>query len=71
MAERKVRDYVEHEVVAQLRKKADLDIVGKQIQENNGPSCKGDVGIKSRGKIDFLIKYCGYTHFFVQDSKRH
>lgn len=71
MSERKVKNYLEHEVVAQLRKKPDLNIIGKQIQENSGDSCKGSVGIKSRGKIDFLVKYCGYNHFYVEDFKRH
>ena len=61
MAERKVRDYVEHEVVAQLRRKQDLQIIGKQVQENTDSHAKGDVGIRARGKIDFLVNYCGYS----------
>lgn len=59
----KSRNYVEHEVVRQLNKKSDITIVGKQIKELS--KGKGDVGIRSRGKIDFLVKYCGYVHFFV------
>lgn len=69
MAERKVRDYVEHEVVAQLRRKQDLQIIGKQIQENTDSHAKGDVGIRARGKIDFLVNYCGYSHMFVKGFK--
>ena len=69
MADRKVRDYVEHEVVAQLRRKQDLQITGKQIQENTDFHAKGDVGIKARGKIDFLVNYCGYNHMFVKGFK--
>jgi hypothetical protein len=66
--ERKVKGYVEHEVVAELNRKADLRIVNKQIQELKDG--KGDVGNGSRGKIDFLVKFCGYVHFFVKDFKR-
>jgi len=61
--EKKSRDYEEQKVVKDLQKKHDLDINGKQIRELRDG--KGDVGIKSRGKIDFLIKYCGYVHFMV------
>lgn len=65
--DRKLRNYTEHEVVNALKKKQDLRIIGKQVQELiNG---RGDVGIRSRGKIDFLVHYCGYIHFFVADFK--
>ena len=58
------RNYVEHEVVNQLKKKNDLRIVNKTIKilNQNG---KGDIGIRSKGKIDFLTKYCGYQKLFV------
>jgi len=58
------RNYVEHEVVNQLKKKNDLRIVNKTIKilNQNG---KGDIGIRSKGKIDFLTKYCGYQKSFV------
>lgn len=65
------KEYVEWRVVDQLNKKHDLRVKGKQIMElmNNpgkgGTPSKGDVGIKSKGKIDFLVNYCNYTHFFV------
>ena len=36
----------------------------KEIVETWGPSASRDVGIKSRGKISFLVNYCGYTHNF-------
>lgn len=62
-SERKSKNYVEHEVVYQLNKKADIRIVGKQIQELKDG--KGDVGNGSKGKIDFLVKYCAYVHTFV------
>jgi len=69
--ERKARGYVEHDVIAQLKKKSDIRIVGKQIQELTNEHGKGDVGNGSRGKIDFLVKYCGFSHFFVRDFKHH
>lgn len=62
------RDYIEWEVVEQLKKKGDIRIKGKQIAEMI--QGKGDVGIKSKGKIDFLVNYLGYNHFFVPDFKQ-
>lgn len=64
------KDYVEHEVTALLEKKHDLRIVGNTIQEILPPASKGDVGIRSRGKIDFLKKYRGYRHVWVTEFKR-
>lgn len=61
-----MKDYNEHQVVMELGRKADLRIQGRQIQHLNGTSSKGDVGIKSKGKIDFLVRYCGYSHYFVK-----
>lgn len=57
---KKSRDYQEHEVVAQLSKKNDIQFEGHiiEILAHNG---KGDIGIKSKGKIDFLTNYKGYV----------
>ena len=57
--------FEETQVVIDLNKKLDLRVEGGQIKEMLPPHSKGDVGIKSRGKIDFLTKYRGYTHFYV------
>lgn len=57
------RNYNEEDVVKTLDKKSDIRIFGKQVQELK--EGKGDVGNGSRGKIDFLVRYCGYTHVFV------
>lgn len=54
------KNYKEYDVVAQLSKKSDISINGRIIQILSGKGAKGDIGIKSRGKIDFLIHYCGY-----------
>lgn len=62
------KGYTEDQVLLALRRKADLRVVGKQIQQLK--EGKGDVGNGTRGKIDFLLKYCGYTHFYVKDFKR-
>lgn len=64
------KDYVEHEVLDSLKKKHDLRVVGNTIQELMPPSSKCDVGIGSRGKMDFLIRYRGYRHIWVKDFKR-
>lgn len=62
-------NYEEKEVVAQLKKKHDLRIEGRMIQELTRKFSKGDVGNKSNGKIDYLTRYCGYTHVFVDSFK--
>ena len=61
-----MRNYDEGEVVRSLNKKNDIRINQgqKEIVETRGPSASRDVGIKSRGKISFLVNYCGYTHNF-------
>ncbi len=65
------KDYLEHEVVEKLERKHDLRVVGNTIQELLPPASKGDVGIKSRGKIDYLKKFRGYRHVWVKDFKRN
>lgn len=61
------KNYEESKVVEQLNRKADLRVVGKQIQHLKDG--KGDVGNGTKGKIDFLTKYCGYTYFYVSSFK--
>lgn len=60
----KNRNYTEEAVIGELRKKHDISIPqgDKRIIELFGSVSKGDVGIKSKGKIDFLVNYCGYHH---------
>lgn len=57
----KTRNYVEHEVVAQLKKKHDIQISNGVISILTGNAAKNDIGIRSKGKIDFLRKYCKYA----------
>lgn len=57
--------YREFEVRDQLQRKHDIRIQGNNILCLKGKSAKGDVGIKSKGKIDFLVNYCGYFFTFV------
>lgn len=66
------RNYTEERVVIELRQKHDISIPQdrKQVVECFGSSAKGDVGIKSRGKIHFLVNYCGYVHLWDNWSKR-
>ena len=56
----KTRNYSEHEVVASLKKKYDIQISNKNVLILTGNAAKNDIGIKSKGKIDFLTKYCSY-----------
>lgn len=63
----KTEKYDEATVVKQLQKKHDIQIKGNVISVLSGNSAKGDIGIHSKGKIDFLTKYRGY--FFTFTSK--
>lgn len=61
--------YEEHIVLAQLAKKHDIYIPKdgeKTIQLLYGNMAKGDIGIKTRGKIDFLVNYKGYRTQWVK-----
>lgn len=59
--------YSEEGVLNDFKKKHDLRVYGKQIHQLTDG--KGDVGIRTKGKIDFLVKYHGYAHFFVEEFK--
>jgi hypothetical protein len=61
------KNYDEATVIKQLSMKHDI-----RINPNNGvisilrdPKGKSDLGIKSKGKIDFLVNHKGYTTFFT------
>lgn len=64
------RNYNEHEVVKSLNKKNDVFVNDKT---NNvfvlSSSGKGDIGIKAKGKIDFLRNYCKYWKIMVSPSE--
>lgn len=63
--------YDEQTVVNQLNQKSDLLIPRdrKVIFMLFGPQARGDVGIKSKGKIDFLHKYHDYAISWVASFK--
>lgn len=67
----KNKQYNEETVVRQLNQKSDILIPRdrKVVYMLFGPQAKGDVGIGSRGKIDFLHKYLGYTTSWVSSFK--
>lgn len=68
-----MRNYDEKTVVDALSRKFDLRVKNGQIQElkrfpadvEGATPAKGDVGIKTKGKIDFLCKHHDYVHFYV------
>lgn len=64
---KKHKNYQEDQIVRQLRKKADINIPAdtKYVELLFGSGAKGDIGIKSKGKIDFLRKHCGYTVYWT------
>lgn len=67
---RQNRNYQEHEVVRQLARKQDIHIEGKYINVIYGEKAKNDIGIRSKGKIDFLTRYCGYVLLQNNSSKK-
>lgn len=72
--------YTVDEAVKTLSKKSDLQIrsdrmhiymlADKLADGKPNPFKKGDVGIRSLGKIDFLIHYKGYRLIKVYDFKK-
>lgn len=57
--------YHEDEVIRSLSKKSDFLFSEKRMKRifilnPNSSKAKCDLGNKSQGKIDFLVKYCGY-----------
>ncbi len=58
--------YTEETVVKSLSKKSDLHVntTKKIITETWGLRAKHDVGIKSRGKISYLVNHQQYTHIW-------
>jgi hypothetical protein len=58
----KHKNYDEVDVVRSLRQKNDLRAIQeeKMVILFHGPGTKGDIGIKTKGKLDFLRKYCRY-----------
>lgn len=66
--------YQEDEVVNHLRnlRKHDLYIPKdrKEVQVLIGSSARNDVGVRTRGKLDFLGKYCGYRIFSTKKFQK-
>lgn len=65
--EKKTRGYTEAGVLIDLKKKSDVRVNGKYIYQLIAG--KGDVGNRTLGKIDYLVKYCGYMHLMVNEFK--
>ena len=59
----------EIKVLQSLERKKDLRIYGTEIQiltgKSGGDTKHNDLGNGSWGKIDYLIKYCGYRKAMV------
>lgn len=66
-----MRYYNESEVVSSLNKKHDIMIPleSKEVRVLTGKSASNDLGIKAKGKIDFLHYFCGYIVLFVTSFK--
>lgn len=63
----KLKDWTESDVVNSLCDKNDIRIIGRQILCLTGDKARNDIGIKSKGKIDFLTRYYGYQLLFVDE----
>lgn len=64
-----VKDWIESDIANRLSKKNDIRIMGRNIYCLHGSKARGDIGIGSKGKIDFLTKYCGYSLIWVDEFK--
>lgn len=54
-------NYNEHEVLKSISRKKAIDVVYETKTIMFNPNVTNDVGIKTKGKLDFLKKYCGWT----------
>lgn len=59
-----MKNYDEATCVKELNKKVSCEVVGSVINVLIGAT---DLGNSSWGKIDFLIRYCGYRQIFVKE----
>lgn len=65
------RNYDPQRVIAELNRKHDIHIepndngIGGVIKLLHGSHAKGDIGLKSKGKIAFLENYEGYRKQWV------
>lgn len=62
MSETKKSRYEETKVVRELSKHPDIIMPkdGKLIKLVHGPKSRAGLGNKTKGKLDFLVNYCGY-----------
>lgn len=60
-----MKDYRESQVIDSLEKKGDVRIAGNTVYVLRGTGARNDIGNGSKGKIDYLCNYCGYTLNFV------
>jgi endo-1,4-beta-mannosidase len=65
------KHYKEDEVLRSLSKKHDVKIDGYTIYVLNGKSKRQpmshDLGNGSWGKIDYLVNYCGYSQYYINE----
>lgn len=61
------KNYDEATVIKQLSAKHDvrINVQTGTISILRNPYGKGDLGIKSKGKIDFLVNFKGFNTFFT------
>lgn len=63
------------EVLRSLSRKHDCKVIGRSIYILNGKSrskpATNDLGNGSWGKIDFLVNYCGYTQYRVNEFPKY
>lgn len=67
MSQKAHKKYDEYIISRQLNQKADIKVntTLKKILILVGKEAKGDLGIHSRGKIDFLINFRDYKREYV------
>lgn len=64
-----MRNYQENEVIKSLNEKNDLFVnQGQKLIFTLVESPKGDIGIKTKGKISYLVNYLGYWRTYVSQK---
>lgn len=61
--------HTEKTALAALSRKNDIKIDGDHLQilSDENKFKVHDLGNKSWGRIDFLVNYCGYSNYFVEE----
>lgn len=63
------KNYTEDEIIREISQKHDIRIPRhiKKIFCLHGPRSKGDIGTKTKGKMNYLVKHHDYSIVWVEE----